>query len=337
MEEDIDKIILNYLGGDLTKEDELRLDRWLDKDPENRVHLQSLSDIWNTPLGYPGIVNIEDEHHKIWRSVHSESKPDGSISQPRTLSFRYLWKYAAVLLIMGFGCFYWIKSSTVSGEAPIVAMKIERINPLGQKSKIHLPDGSTVYLNAGSKISYLSDFNTSTRKLRLEGEAYFEVSKNPEIPFEVFTDGVVVTALGTSFNVNAFGNQNIESIALNTGKVKIICVDTLGQTAPSYLVPGDMAIFNHQSGSIALTDYQGMDPFGWKDGRIVFHHASFDQVLETLSRWYNVEFSVIGSLQQEWNYSSTFENETLDNVMESLKFSEKIDYVMNGSVIKINL
>ncbi len=339
MEADIDKLILNYLRGELTKEEETLLDRWLDANPANRSQLKSLSDIWETPLGYPGLVNMEDEQHKIWRRVHNENKAVKSAIPTRTSSLRNAWKYAAILLlVMGFGYFFWMETNTVSGEAPAVAIKVERTNPLGQKSKIHLPDGSTVYLNAGSRITYLSDFNNNSRKLSLEGEAYFEVAKNPDIPFEVHTDGVVVTAVGTSFNVNAFVSKNIESIALNTGKVKIERIDVDGsQAVPSYLVPGDMAFFNHQSGTIELSDYKGMDPFGWKDGRIVFHHASFDQVLETLSRWYNVEFTVEGSLRQKWNYSSTFENEVLENVLESLKFSENIDYSINGSTIKITL
>ena len=181
-------------------------------------------------------------------------------------------------------------------------------------------------------------FNNETRKLHLEGEAYFEVAKNPNIPFEVFTDDLVITALGTSFNVNAFRNKKIEKIALNTGKVKIECLDTIKiRCTPSYLKPGDLALFSNQTRRISISEFNGSDPFAWKDGRIVFHHASFNEVIDVLSRWYNVEFEITGSLNQEWNYSTTFENEILENVMGSLKFTEKIKYEINGSHIEIKL
>src|SRR5690606_7978027 len=137
--------------------------------------------------------------------------------------------------------------------------------------------GSTVWLNAGSKLSYSSFFTTSdTRRIHLEGEAYFEVVENPSLPFEVVTRELMVTALGTSFNVNAFEDKSLQKIALKTGKVKIECLDsTSGKCVASYLNPGELALFNNQTGNISISEYKGTDPFGWKDGKIEFQHATF--------------------------------------------------------------
>ena len=338
MGSDINKIISNYLRGELSREEEMKLNKWLKKSPSNRDQLDYLSNIWKTSLGYPGIVNISDEKHKIWKRLQNKngnSIPDRS----RSVSLsKIILRYAAVLIVfLTLGYVFWVNID-FRDEVQVVAEMIERDNPLGQKSRINLSDGSTVWLNAGSKLSYASDFNTNTRKLHLEGEAYFEVFKNPKIPFEVFTNDLVITALGTSFNVNAFGNKKTERIALNTGKIKIECLDSVDNTCtPSYLNPRDLALFNNQTGNISISELSGSDPFGWKDGRIVFHHASFNEVIEVLARWYNVEFEITGNLKQEWNYSSTFENEVLDNVLKSLKFSENIEYHMNGSLIEIKL
>ena len=338
MGSDINKIISNYLRGELSREEEMKLNKWLEKSPSNRDQLDSLSNIWKTSLGYPGIVNMSDEKHKIWERL--QNKNGNSISgRTRSVSLsKIILRYAAVLIVfLSIGYIFW-SNANPGIEAPVVAKVIERDNPLGQKSKIHLSDGSTVWLNADSKLSYSSDFNTKTRKLHLEGEAYFEVFKNPKIPFEVVTNDLVITALGTSFNVCAFGNKQTERIALNTGKVRIECLDTLNNTCTtSYLNPGDLALFSNQTRNISISELSGSDPYGWKDGRIVFHHASFNEVIEVLTRWYNVEFEITGSLKQEWDYSSTFENEVLDNVLKSLKFSENIEYRMNGSLIEIKL
>ena len=338
MGSDIDKIISNYLRGELTEEEEIKLNKWLDKNSSNKDQLDTLSNIWNTPVGYPGIVNMDDEKQKIWKRLLDENGNSVSRNGKSVSLIKIILRYAAVLIVFfSLGYFFWINSNP-GIEAPVVAELIERNNPLGQKSSIHLPDGSTVWLNAGSKLSYSSDFNNETRKLHLEGEAYFEVAKNPNIPFEVFTNNLVITALGTSFNVNAFGNKQIEKIALNTGKVKIECLDTIKyRCTPSYLKPGDLALFSNHTRRISISEFNVSDPFGWKDGRIVFHHASFDEVIDVLSRWYNVEFEITGSLNQEWNYSTTFENEVLENVMGSLKFTEKIEYEINGSKVEIKL
>ncbi len=338
MGSDINKIISNYLRGELSKEEELKLNKWLDKKSSNRDQLNALSNIWETPLGYPGIVNMDDEQQKIWNRLHSENGPALSGNGKSVSLIKIILRYAAVIIIfLSLGYALW-NATNYSGETPVAAEIIERNNPPGQKSIIHLPDGSTVWLSADSKISYSNYYNSETRKILLEGEAYFEVTKNPEIPFEVFTNDLVITALGTSFNVHAFGNNKIEKIALNTGKVKIECLDTFkSNCTPSYLKPGDLAFFSNQSGSISISDFDGLDPFGWKDGRIVFHHASFNEVIEVLSRWYNVEFEVVGCLKQEWNYSTTFENEVLENVLRSLEFTEKIGYEINGSQVEIKL
>jgi ferric-dicitrate binding protein FerR (iron transport regulator) len=103
------------------------------------------------------------------------------------------------------------------------------------------------------------------------------------------------------------------------------------------LEPGELASFDVNSHEIDISRYNRMDPYGWKDGRIVFHNATFHEVIEVLSRWYNVKFEVTGSLNRDWSYGSSFDNATLKNVLESLKFSEKIDYELNGSVVKLKL
>ncbi|MCK5470039.1 MAG: FecR domain-containing protein [Cyclobacteriaceae bacterium] len=338
MGSDIDKIISNYLRGELSEEEEIKLNKWLDTKSSNKDQLDTLSNIWKTPLGYPGIVNMDDEQQKIWSRLKGGNGLTISNKTKSVSLTKIILRYAAVIIVfLSLSYVFWINSNT-KVDLPVVIEVIERNNPLGQKSRIHLPDGSTVWLNAGSKLSYSNDFNNENRKLHLEGEAYFEVAKNPNIPFEVFTDDLVITALGTSFNVKAFGNKQFEKIALNTGKVKIECLDTIKiKCTPSYLLPGDLAHFSNQTGRIRISEFDDLDPFGWKDGRIVFHHASFNEVIDVLSRWYNVEFETTGSLNQEWNYSTTFENEVLENVLKSLVFSEKIKYEINGSHIEIKL
>ncbi len=327
------------MRGELSEEEEIKLNKWLDKNPSNREHLDLLSNIWSTSTGYPEIVNMDDEKQKIWKRLQSENG-HSMFSKAKSVSItKIILRYAAVFIVfLGLGYVFWANVYSEVNTQCVTLKMIERKNPLGQKSTIHLPDGSTVWLNAGSQLSYSSDFNHTSRKLKLDGEAYFEVEKNPEIPFEVFTDDLVITALGTSFNVKALGDKDIEKIALNTGKVKIECLDTINNRCiPSYLKPGDQAFFNNQNGNISISDINDSDPFGWKDGRIVFHHATFYEVIEVLSRWYNVEFEIDGTLKQDWNYSSVFENMVLENVLQSLEFSEKIKYKMNGSTIEIKL
>lgn len=336
MSEDIDKIIARYLDGSLTSEDEIKLEKWLSHKKNRSQQLSTIEQIWKTPFSYPGIVNMKDERDKIVRRLKGEQGNGLEQRLKAVPSYKTILRYAAVLLAFTTLAFIVLIYTEPYAESPKKSTIIERNNPAGQKSKIQLPDGSIVWLNAASKLSYSSDFNSNSRKLMLEGEAYFEVTENPQIPFEVYTEDLIITAIGTSFNVNTF-QEDKEEIALNTGKIRIECVNKCITCVPGYLNPGEMALYNPTIGKIMLTEFEGQDPFVWKDGKIVFKYATFDQVLAVLARWYNVEFEIIGDLQREWSYSSTFDNEVLENVLASLKVSEEIDYQLNGATIKIFL
>ncbi|MCG8311210.1 MAG: FecR domain-containing protein [Cytophagales bacterium] len=336
MRTDIDKLIAGYLRKDLSEQDRQKISFWLEQNPLNKDQLEALSKIWETPLDYSAIINAQEERQKIRNRLYHD--PGKLILKRAGSAFavkKVLRYAAAIVFFIGLGYVFWLNRVESDENEPIVQI-VERRNPLGQKSRIQLPDGSKVWLNADSKLSYTTDFNRRVRKVSLEGEAYFEVAKSHNTPFEVYTNDLVITALGTSFNVHAFSPES-EKVALNTGKVKIECIDDSDSCPPSYLNPGDLALYDNSSGKISMSEYLGLDPFGWKDGRIVFHHATFDEVLVVLERWFNVDFEVEGALRQEWNYSTTFENETLENILMSLQFSEKIEYEITDSVIKIKL
>lgn len=328
---DIDKLLADYLRGELSDDDRKTIEQWLDEDPEHKTHLDSLAEVWKLPLQYTPLPNTDSERQQLWSRLNPENKDE--LPAVRRHSFtKTVMKYAAALVLASslVTALYTFRTAT---HVPQVVTLTERTNPLGQKSRIQLPDGSRVWLNAGSSLSYSSDFGSVNRRLQLEGEAFFEVKKDTRLPFEVVTDRMVVTALGTSFNVNAFHNS--KKVALRTGKVKVQC---LGTPEPScseiYLNPGEMASLN---GDFEITKFHHSDPFDWKDGRLTFHHASYNEVIDVLGRWYNVRIETTGKLDKEWDYSGTFENEVLENVLESLAFSEKINYEIHGSQVEINL
>jgi len=335
---EIDKIIADYLSGQISENDQAILESWLDEDPSHRDQFETLQKVWNTSQGYPPVLNIDDERQKLWEKLTGAKS-----LQPQTpshISWSRILKIAAAILILVTTGIY-LKKNTFSKEKGVtqtLAQIITRENPPGQKSKIQLPDGSTIWLNAGSSVSYFTNFNSDNRDIQLKGEAYFEVAKNKLLPFTVRTKYMTVTAIGTSFNIQAFDTQKSNMVALNTGKVQVECFDPTGKKSiMGYLAPGEFASYSSNTGNLKIEEFQGLDPFGWKDGRITFNHASFGEVTEVLARWYNVEINIQGELHHEWNYTSVFENEVLENILESLKYSEKIEYEINGSIVNIKL
>jgi transmembrane sensor len=255
----------------------------------------------------------------------------------RFISSRQALKIAASLLLiafLGIGAYHFSaieKNDTVAViQQPQIIIKE---NPKGQKLKISLKDGSTIMLNAESSIEYDTGFGIENRNIKLKGEAFFEVAKNPKMPFSVKTGAIEVVALGTSFNVQTYKETMVDKVALSTGKVKISSVSN----KIIVLEPGTMVQYKNNQFS-KKSNFDPLEELGWKDGVLVFKNSSLSQVVQKLERWYGVEITVLNSDQQvNWSYTGNFNNVSLENVLNGISFTKGISFDINGEKVKINL
>ena len=156
----------------------------------------------------------------------------------------------------------------------------------GQQYSVVLPDGSLVYLNASSSITYSTGLNhTARRKIKLAGEAYFEVAKNKKHPFEVLSGNQKVEVLGTHFNINSYSDEPATKTTLLEGSVK---VSAIAEQANQYevLVPGEQAILS--KGQIRVETVNPEEAIYWKDNKFSFHSEDIETVMREVARWYNV-------------------------------------------------
>lgn len=215
-------------------------------------------------------------------------------------------------------------------------VQIEKSTEPGQKLSFHLEDGTKVILNAGSKIWYSSNFNIHEREVILEGEAFFEVSKDASRPFRVVTESVVTTALGTSFNINAFpSNENIE-IALVTGKVSVEGTIQSGNSKSLLLNSGEMATVLKSEQNFTKSSFDFNEQISWKDGLIYFKDATYYDIVSHLENWYGVSIKTDKIPLQEWKFSGKFDDETLENILVALQFGHNFDFEINGKEVKLN-
>ncbi|MCK5470978.1 MAG: FecR domain-containing protein, partial [Cyclobacteriaceae bacterium] len=209
----------------------------------------------------------------------------------------------------------------------------EKSLPCGQKLKIFLPDGSTAWLNAESTITYPERFDTEKRVVTLNGEAFFDVTKDPSKPFIVQTENIDVTVLGTTFNVRNYHNERKTDVALESGEV---LVETSGLKEGKYILsPGEGISMNKKSGEIGLYEVDPKSAYQWKDGVIYFNKANFDEVINKLSRWYGVEFIIDNYNGEEWEYSAEFKNDYLNNILQSMSFTKGFKYELDQNKVTI--
>lgn len=332
------KQIEDFFKGELTEEQARDLLAWLDSAEGEEFMSAEVLQLWSE--------KSKDTNYKEWDSKslwekinkNKEGYPSPQLLKEKVAKKSVLpnWlKVAASLLILVASSMVIFsvmnpKNSDPKTEIFSVNM-IEKFNPPGQKTKIHLPDGSTVYLNSKSRITYNEDFITN-RHISLEGEAFFNVAKDEKNPFTVESNGITTTALGTSFNISTFNKAEKVVVTLVTGKVKL---NQKGGKEFLILNPGEESVLSKEE---SLMDKKMVDvgqKMLWMEGVLRFEDTSMDEMVAVLERWYGVDIKVRGN-QGKFVASGTFENnETLKNVLQVLSASIGFDYTLKEKEVLI--
>lgn len=241
-------------------------------------------------------------------------------------SNRRRWVLAAVLLfVAGIAALLYFNDTSGQQRAsgPVAANgTVKHSNAPGERTRHILPDGSIADLNAGSVLEYPQSFNAGTRTVKLNGEAFFEVTHDSNRPFRVATENFEVVVLGTRFNINTKAMS--PAVALVDGKVRL---RSNASAATLELSPSQMALFDKGNRSFTSTSFDPRAVTGWKDGYLVFKEASFSKVLEQLHAWYGVEVAVRNAPSSpDWSYTATFRQESLENVLQSMSLLRPFEY-----------
>lgn len=161
--------------------------------------------------------------------------------------------------------------------------------PNGGQYQLSLPDGSRIWLNAASAITYPGTFGDGKREVTLRGEAYFEVAKDAARPFIVNTETQRVTVLGTSFNINAYSNENLSKTTLLTGSVRVNPrADGVVLQNEQVLKPNQQSIVGANGRTITVAAVDPNTAVAWKNGLFDFHGLNIDEAMKQIERWYNV-------------------------------------------------
>lgn len=194
--------------------------------------------------------------------------------------------------------------------------------PLGIRSRIILPDSSQVWLNSGSSIRYEMPF-AENREVNLSGEAYFEVVHDPAHPFFVHAGSSRIEVLGTSFNVKAYQEEPGIEVALIEGKLRLTPAVSKGKKQEVILSPGDRAVFENDNGISVI--HEPLEKYAaWRFGRLVFDETPMKDVARDLERWFGVKVILTDPKLSAYRFTTTFENQSLQQVLELLELSSPI-------------
>lgn len=333
------KRIDDFYSGKLSPQEALEFLEWLESSEAEEFLSAEIIQLWSEKIKSQ---EFAWDNTALWNKINSEksgySKPFLSKSQSHKSTFSsWSWaKYAAGLVLIGVAVYVYFSSQRqpkpeVLTEATVPSPWITRSNPAGQKTKILLSDGSTIYLNSESTVSYPDDFQTN-RKVILDGEAFFEVAKDQDHPFSVESKGITTTALGTSFNISTFNRQDKVAVTLVTGKVKL---QQLGSDQQIELNPGEESVLAVDENRLTKYQVDTRDRILWVDGVLKFENTTFPEMVAILQRWYGVRIQVEGSPTTD-KATGTFDtNESLRNVLHVLSESMGFTYQLNEKEVFI--
>ncbi|MEN7547187.1 FecR domain-containing protein [Rapidithrix thailandica] len=239
----------------------------------------------------------------------------------------------ALLFIVTFLVYRKYKNDQAFSEGTSPVTMIEKYNPRGRKATFILYDGTKVKLNGDSRLWFPNKFSPEERVVKLQGEAFFQVAKDSQRPFRILTGDVVTTVVGTSFNINAYEEEEEIQVAVLEGSV---LVNSRGNQRDSVLLkPHEIANYNKVQAEI--TKHTGFDyesVFSWKDDVMYFKEASLSDIKDQLERWYGIEVEIQGKDDFTALYTGKFSNERLEIVMQAIAEVTHLHYkIQNEKVI----
>jgi ferric-dicitrate binding protein FerR (iron transport regulator) len=354
------------LSGEATEEELEALGNMLQNDPGLGLRAQMLMQMWHMQEEEEKQTDDFFDRHLQRLSNRPDIYPSPAITDIPVLSLeerkkdyrrKWLWPLigaaAGIAIITGIfysGAFHSAKKNEgIFAKNTVTTRK-------GSKSNIQLPDGTMVWLNADSKVTYDEKFRGDFREVTLAGEAYFDVVKDQTRPFIIHTHTIDIKVLGTAFNVRAYATEKNTETALFRGSVEV----TLHNNPEKKIIlkPNEKLLVNNVNPNllpqenkerrnapvvriaVGKVHFEKKDSSAletlWMKNKLVFDAETLEQVAQKIERWYDVKVIINGGDELKLaEYSGIFDNEGLDQVMEALKISGNFRYTINKDTVTI--
>ena len=321
-------IINKYLTGQCSEEELVEVNAWMKESEENARQLFRMEEIYH--LGkfnqYADRKQMARAEKQLYKKLDEEKR-----KQNKILRMHRWMKYAAmiaVILVIGGGSGYWLYQNG-NNQHMMVAVANE-----GIVKEIILLDGTKVWLNNSATLKYPREFSEKERNVYLDGEAYFEVTKNRHKPFTVQSDAMRVRVLGTTFNFKCDKNYRIAEVTLIEGEIEVKGNKEEGQII---LAPGQRAELNKNNGRLTVKQVDAKMDAVWHDNLIPFQKADIFTISKALERFYDIKIILSPDMRADKTYSGVLKKKsTIESVLKSLQNSISIDYKIVGNNIFIS-
>lgn len=311
------KNIHKFLRGELDTHDETKLLNWANASAENKEQFLANQKALQKNL----TESPSDKTREEWAKLSARLDINKQ-NNHRSLVLRKFGYAAGIVAAFIVGILIASLNPFQNKSELNIAISQTFSTPDGARSNFELPDGSMVWLNAGSQLTF-STFGTKERKVSLQGEAYFKVVHDEARPFLVSTSYGTVKDLGTSFNVKAYSDDQFTT-TVEEGLVSVLAENSTNDVQVN---PGQQAVLKSENGKIAISNVETEIYTCWKDGILIFKKDALAEIVKKLERWYNVDIYLVQNVKlKNYRFTGTIEMETLPEVLELIRITAPINY-----------
>ncbi len=345
---------------EITDVESAELNALLSQNPDALYYEQFIQELWNmSPRNETDVEGAFERHVSKYNeelSFLDSNREPICEETPQQMGKRLPYKrvLAAVLLTCVVACFvgYGLlrKGNAEKSNITIIAEK-------GIKKEVTLPDGTHIWLNADSKLSYAANFGKDVdRAVKLEGEAYFDVAKDKKRPFTITTDKITVKVLGTSFNVRAYPNDSEAEATLISGEIELTvndrphekilmkpsekvqvvdCIKSADKDSGKHGQERTLTLKISNLKPVSIENKEYIAETGWIENKLIFRNETLGKIVPQLERWYGIEIKVLNSEILENRYTLTITNEDINQLLTAMKLAKPFNYEQQNRNITI--
>lgn len=329
-------LIAKYLSGNITQTERSDLLAWAANSEANKLFFDEMIQLWSISADYEETfdTDVEAAWQKLDQKLAVKESPaaiepkEGKVV--RLKSFRWLARVAAVLLILAAGL-WWLNGPGNIFQDPMMAIETQ-----DSDQQMHeLPDGSTVWLNEHTKLSYKQGFKN--RIVYLEGEAFFDVERMESNPFMIISGDTKTTVLGTSFNVRAYPEEKQVEVTVESGEVRFEEQEETEVEKEVILKAGNAGLYVKESKEVKKIEQQDPNAIAWKKRSLVFENEKFADVVKALERYYKIDIQVSNTKVLNCTLKANkMDNPKLEEVLEMVTYIMEVELIptQDGYVMK---
>lgn len=328
----IDELIAAFLSKGLSKEAREELDAWIASSEANRRYFMQQQEIWFSAVQEEERMRYDaDRAFETFRKRVAASTAQKQ--SKKVIDWKTIYKYAAAVLVVGLISFFSYRQGENNLQNALTQVEVEA--PLGAQTRLRLPDGTLVVLNAGSRLVYPQDFGVDNREVELSGEGYFEVERNEKLPFHVQTPSLSVRVLGTKFNFRDYPNDEEAVVSLLEGKVAL--GNRLRAEAEMILLPDEQVTLDKAEGHMKKETKEVKNVLEWTSGKLFFDELPLPEVVKILERSYDVHITFATDSLRDFCFYGSFSRgeQGIKDILEALEKTGKVHYIQNEKEITL--